>query len=388
MVPHGFFSASIVFDIDKPGSHNKILSLLRSIKISAVGLSMHEHLTERDEKILSSVIREYILTAEPVSSRKISRKPGLELSPATIRNVMADLEEMGLLHQPHTSAGRIPTQQGFRLYVDSIVDSRQLPLHQQEAIRKKYQKTSPDLISLLQETSKILSDFSNVTGVVLAPKIMDMAFKRIDFILLKPCRILAVFVSQSGLVHKKVIEIDEEALTQDDLEKSSRYLNSILSGLTLREVRGKILEEMEKERIVYDRMLCRSLEMGKSALSDEVDFEIFVQGQTNFLEYPDFGSLEKMKAVLRALEEKSFLVSILDRALENEGIRIYIGAENELPEMEDCSFVLSAYSAENNVLGSLGVVGPTRMNYFNIIPVVDFIAHVVSDCLNEKYIRG
>ena len=349
---------------------------------------MRERLTERDEKILRSVIREYILTAEPVSSRKISRKPGLELSPATIRNVMSDLEDMGLLHQPHTSAGRIPTQQGFRLYVDSIGDIRQLPLYQQEAIRKKYQETSPDLTSLLKETSKILSDFSNVTGMVLAPKITDMVFKRIDFILLKPCRILAVFVAQSGLVHKKVIEIDDEAITQDDLEKSSRYLNSLLSGLTLREVRGKIVEELEKEQIAYDRMLCRSLDLGKSALSDEMDFEVFVQGRMNFLEYPEFGTLEKMKAVLRALEEKSILVSILDRALENEGVRIFIGAENELPEMEDCSVVLSSYSGENNVLGSLGVVGPTRMNYLNIIPVVDFIAHVVSDCLNETYIRG
>lgn len=348
---------------------------------------MLEHLTERDETILRSVIREYILTAEPVSSRKIARNTGLELSPATIRNVMADLEEMGLLHQPHTSAGRIPTHQGFRLYVDSIVDSRKLPFHQQEAIRRKYQHASPDLTSLLQETSKILSEFSNVTGMVLAPKITDMVFKRIDFILLKPSRILTVFVSQSGLVHKKVIAIDDEAITQDDLDKSSRYLNSILTGLTLREVRGKIVREMEKERIVYDQMLRRSLEMGQSALSDEIDFEIFVQGQTNFLEYPEFGTLDKMKAVLRALEEKSILVNILDQALENEGLRILIGAENELPEMADCSFVLSSYSGENNVLGSLGVVGPTRMNYFNIIPVVDFIAHVVSDCLNEKHNR-
>ena len=347
---------------------------------------MQEHLSERDEKILRSVIREYILTAEPVSSRKISRHAGLELSPATIRNVMADLEEMGLLHQPHTSAGRIPTHQGFRFYVDSIVDSRKLPVDQQEAIRKMYQKASPDLTGLLQETSKILSDFSSVAGVVLAPKIMNMVFKRIDFILLKPLRILAVFVSQSGLVHKKVIEIEEDDITQDDLDKSSRYLNSMLSGLTLREVRNKIVQEMEKERIVCDRMLCRSLEMGRSALSDETDFEIFVQGQTNFLEYPEFGTLEKMKAVLRALEEKSILVTILDRALENEGIRIFIGAENELPEMKDCSFVLAAYSGKNNVLGSLGVVGPTRMNYSNIIPMVDYIAHVVSDCLNEKYI--
>ncbi len=349
---------------------------------------MDDILTDRDRTILKSIIREYIATAEPVSSRRIARNYCLNISPATIRNVMADLEDMGLLHQPHTSAGRIPTHQGFRLYVDSIMDNRELPASQKEAIRKKYQRALPNLSSFLQETSKILSDFSNVTGVVLAPRVIDTVFKRIDFILLKKCHILAVFIVQSGLAQNKVIKIDDECITQEDLEKASRYLNSILCGLTLRGVRGKILEEMQKEHVAYDSLLSRALEMGRAALSDEAEFDVYVQGQANFLEYPEFGTLKKMKTVLRALEEKSLLIRILDRALENEGIRIFIGAENELSDMEDCSFVLSPYSGDSAVLGSLGVVGPTRMNYLEIIPVVDFVAHFVSDCLNEHHSRG
>lgn len=341
-------------------------------------------MTERDNVILNSVIREFILTAEPVSSRRIARKYGLGLSPATIRNVMADLEEMGLLHQPHTSAGRIPTQQGFRFYVNSIAENRELPPYEKEAIREKYQHASLDLSHLLRETSKILSEFSRVTGVVLAPKIIDTVFKRIDFILLKRNHILAIFVSQAGLIQNKIIDSDDETLTQDDLDKASRYLNSMLSGLTLREVRGKILDEMEKEQIAYNQLLSKALEMGQTVLSDEQEFDIYIEGQSHFLDYPEFGTIEKMKAILRAFEEKSILVHMLDKALEGGGVRILIGSESELPEMADCSLILSSFSRKNNVLGSLGVIGPTRMNYLGIIPIVDYIAHTVSDYLSEK----
>jgi len=349
---------------------------------------MDGSLTDRDGRILTAVIREYIRDGEPVSSRKIARKYGFNLSPATIRNVMADLEDQGFLYQPHTSAGRMPTQSGFRFYVDVICENPELPQQEMDAIRKKYQKASPDLNGLLQETSKILSDFSHVAGVVFAPAIIDTVFKRIDFILLKKGHILAVFVSQVGLVQNKVLRIDDKAITQDDLNKSSRYLNSILSGLTLREVRQKIVEEMKKEQTTYSELLSSALEMGNSTFADEAEYEIYVQGQANFLEYQEFSTIDKLKVILRTFEEKSMLVRILDRALEKEGVRIFIGAENELPEMEDCSFILSPYTGDNAVLGSLGVVGPTRMNYFHIIPVVNYIARVVSARLNEEYIEG
>ncbi|HNR12519.1 MAG TPA: heat-inducible transcriptional repressor HrcA [Thermodesulfobacteriota bacterium] len=349
--------------------------------------AMIQSLTERDMHILTSVVREFILTAEPVSSRKIAIKYGVDLSPATIRTVMADLEDMGLLHQPHTSAGRVPTQAGLRLYVNSIMKYSELPSFQKEAIREKYQHVPLDISHLLRKTSKILSEFSQAAGLVLAPRIVDTVFKRIDFLRLRKDSILAIFISRTGLVQTKAIAISGDDLTQDDLDKASHYLNSVLTGLTLREVRRKILEEMEKEQIMYNRLLSCALRMGEAALKDEKEFDVYIEGQTTFLDYPEFATVEKMKAILKTLEEKSILVSILDKALEAEGVRIFIGSENEYPEVADCTFILSAFYREDAVLGSLGVIGPTRMNYLHNIPVVDYIAHMLSAYLNEQHLK-
>lgn len=344
---------------------------------------MKEVLTNRYKEIFTSVIQEYILTAEPVSSRKLAKKYNYRLSPATIRNIMADLEEIGILYQPHTSAGRIPTEKGFRFYVDTILETRELSLQKKEAIKEKYQKASKEFSNLLQATSRILSEFSHGTGLVMAPKFIDTIFCRIEFVLLRRGQILAIFVSQSGLVQNKVVEIDDKSISQDDLEKYSRYLNELLSGLTLREVRLKILEEIKKEQNMYHELLSRALTLGQSALGQNSEVEVYVEGQTNLLDYPEFAETEKMKALFRAFEEKSILLYILDKAMGNEGLQIFIGSESELQAMEACSFILSSYSRHSNVLGALGVVGPTRMNYLNIIPIVDYIAQLLSDYLDS-----
>jgi heat-inducible transcriptional repressor len=345
------------------------------------GAKVKEPLSARDIRIFQSVIREYILTAEPVSSRKIARHYGLNLSPATIRNVMADLEDMGFLYQPHTSAGRVPTNRGFRLYVDSIVASTELSLPSKHAIEEKYRKASGELSSLMRETSRILSEFSHGTGIVMAPRFIDRVFRRIDFVLLRKGQILAVFVSQTGLVQNTVIELEEIAVTQDDLDKFSRYLNEILGGLTLRQVRQKILQEMREEENRYDAICYRALQLGQTVLSADYEAEVYVEGQDNLLDYPELAKAPKFKVLLNAFEKKSILLTILDKAMDAEGLHIVIGPENELQEMEDISFVLSPYAREQDILGSLGVVGPTRMNYLTIVPIVDYIAKVLSDHL-------
>jgi len=345
---------------------------------------MGNTLTSRDKKIFTSVIHEYILTAEPVSSRKIAKKYNLDLSPATIRNVMADLEELGYFCQPHTSAGRVPTEKGFRFYVDTLLENRELSLDTKEAIRRKYQNTSTKSADFLKETSKILSEFTRGTGIVMAPKFVDAVFRRIAFVLLGKGQILAIFVSQSGFAQNKVIEIEEENITKDDLEKYSRYLNETLSGLTLREVRYKILLEMRKEQNAYNNLLSRALRLGQSALESNREVEVYVEGQTNLLDFPEFAAIERMKSLFRTFEEKTILLKILDKALEHKGLQIFIGSENELQEMEDCSFILSSYSQDKNALGALGVMGPTRMNYNDIVPIVDYIAKLLSDRLEER----
>ena len=345
---------------------------------------MKELLNDRNRKIFSSIVQEYIINAEPVSSRKIAKKYSLDLSSATIRNVMADLEEAGFLSHPHTSAGRVPTDQGFRFYVNTILNNRELSLVSKEAIKEKYQKFSPEFSVLMQETSKILSEFSQGTGVVMAPKIVDTVFRGIEFVFLRKNQILAIFVSQSGLMQKKLIEIDEENISQDDLDKYSRYLNETLSGFTLKAVRHKILEEMKKEQNIYNELFSRALKMGQSVLGNDIEVEVYVEGQANFFNYPEFVEVEKMKTIFKTLEEKTILVNILDKAMENTGLQIFIGAENQLAELGNCSFILSSYSRDRNVLGALGVVGPTRMNYYYIIPVVDYIAKFLSNYLDEE----
>jgi heat-inducible transcriptional repressor len=297
---------------------------------------------------------------------------------------MADLEELGYFYQPHTSAGRVPTEKGFRFYVDTLLESRELPSDTKEAIRRKYQNTPATSADFLKETSKILSEFTHGTGIVMAPKFVDTVFRRIAFVRLGRGQILAIFVSQSGFVQNKVIEIEEENITKGDLEKYGRYLNEILSGLTLREVRYRILLEMRKEQNVYNKLLSRALRLGQSALESKSEVEVYVEGQTNLLDFPEFSEIERMKSLFRTFEEKTILLKILDKALEHKGLQIFIGSENELQEMEDCSFVLSPYSQEDNALGALGVMGPTRMNYHDIVPIVDYIAKLLSDRLEER----
>lgn len=345
---------------------------------------MKEPLTDRSKDIFTSVVREYILTAEPVGSRKVAKKYNYSLSPATIRNVMADLEEIGILYQPHTSAGRIPTVKGFRLYVDAILGNPELPSQKKEAIKAKYRNASQGLSGILKATSKILSEFSHSTALVMAPKFMDTIFRHIEFILLRTGQILAIFVPYSGLVQNRVLEIDDKSITQDDLEKYSRYLNELLSGLTLREVRNTIAEEMKKEQNMYHTLLSKALQLGNSALDLSGEVELYVDGQANLFDYPEFAEVDKIKSLFRAFEEKSTLLYILDKALENQGIQIFIGSENEFQMMEDCSFILSPYSRNSNVLGTLGVVGPTRMNYPDIIPIVGFVATLLSNYLDEQ----
>ena len=328
------------------------------------------------------MVQEYIITGEPVSSRKIAKKYSIHLSPATIRNLMAELVDLGYLYQPHTSAGRIPTNRGLKFFVDTFLGNKELS-PQKKAIREKYLKTSWEISGLMKETSKILSEFSHGTGVVLAPKFMDTIFRQIDFILLRQGQILTIFVSQSGLVQNKIIEIEEESVSQDDLNKYSCYLNEILSGLTLREVRQKIFEEMKKEKNIYDILLFSALKLGQSTFCGDRELEVYVEGQNNLLDYPELATKEKIRALLKAFEEKSILLKILDKAMESQGLQVFIGSENELQEMEGLSFILSSYSRDKSVLGSLGVVGPTRMNYFTIIPIVDYIAKLLSDHLEE-----
>ena len=334
--------------------------------------------SERTRKILAAVIREYMASAEPIGSRTVARHRGFELSPATIRNIMADLEEMGYLYQPHTSAGRVPTCKAFRYYVDSILNVRELTQHERNRIKQWYHPSKNDVAQSLRETSRILSAASNYLGLVIAPKVGNMKFKHIQFVRLAPYQVLAIFVTTSGIIQNKRLEIDED-LSQDYLDKITRYLDTILSGLTLLEVRNRILEELNEEKVAYDRLMQRALRLGEKALAGTEDRELFMEGKTKILDAPEFSSIAKMKGLIQALEEKGFLLKLLDQSLRTPGVQLVIGSEFDHRQMEDCSLVTASYGTPDSPRGTLGVIGPMRMNYSRVIPLVDYAARLLTE---------
>ena len=340
-------------------------------------------LEERNKQILTSVINEYVLTAEPVGSRKLAKKYNINLSSATIRNVMSDLEDMGLLHQPHTSAGRIPTEKALRFYVNSILKVKDLKLREKDRIRKRYQFSELEASAIIKQTSEVLSVLSHQMSIISAPKIIGTVLKHIEFIKISTNRILVIFVSQSGFVQNRIVE-DKEDISQDELDKYTNYLGDILVGISLEEVREKLDEEMQKEKITYDRLLSKALQLSKKALAEELEPELYLGGKINLLESPEFSEVGRMKTLLQALEEKNLLLTLLDKTMDAEGVQIFIGSEVQLSDMQTLSIITSPYRQGKNVVGALGIIGPTRMDYLNLIPIVEYSAQLVTEFLNAK----
>jgi heat-inducible transcriptional repressor len=338
----------------------------------------------RNKQILTTLINEYILTAEPVGSRRIAKKYNINLSSATIRNVMSDLEEMGLLHQPHTSAGRIPTEKALRFYVNNILKVKRLNPRERDRIRRKYKFSELEESDIIKQTTEVLSVLSHHMSIVSAPKIIGTILKHIEFIKVGKNRILVIFVSQSGFVQNRIIE-DNDDVSQDELDKYTNYLNEVLTGISLEEVREKIEEEMKKEKTIYDQLLSKALQLSKKALGKEIKTELYMEGQVNLLECPEFSEVEKMKALLHALEEKNLLLNLLDKTRDAEGVQIFIGSEAQLSDMQTLSIITSPYRYGKNVVGALGIIGPTRMDYLNLIPIVEYSAQLVTEFLNVKF---
>ena len=343
---------------------------------------MTDGLNDRSKHILEAVIEDYISTAEPVGSRTISRRSGFGLSPATIRNVMADLEELGFLASPHTSAGRVPTEKAYRLYVDSLLGIRSIERGEREEIRRHCHLTGKDMGEVLKEVSRMLSSVSNYMGIVAAPRFTAGLFRHIEFVRLGGRRVLAILVSENGAVQNKIVEADAE-LTSDDLIRMSNYLNSVLSGLSIAQVKNRILEEMQSDKTRYDVMLGQALRLSEQSLADGTA-ELFIEGQANILEFPEFADVERMKEVFRAFEEKGQLLNLLDRCLTAPGVNIFIGSESHLNRMSGMSLITSTYVSGKNTLGVLGVIGPTRMGYGKVIPIVDYTAKLLSKMLKAE----
>ncbi len=343
---------------------------------------MIQRLEARTQQVLRAVMRDYIHRAQPVGSGKITRKYRLDMSPATVRSIMAGLEDLGLLEQPHSSSGRIPTDSGFRYYVDSLMEPKPLHRDEKEFIVNRVQDAPHDVDVIMQETSRVLSCISHYTSLVSSPRLSQTVFERLDLIRLDRSRILMVLVSPTGVVYNRIVG-DVRGFSQKDLDHAAAYLNRHIRGLPLAEAKEKIVQQMEAEKDQYDRILSRVWNSSRRVLEAE-QAELYIDGQTNILDYPEFSEdLDKLKSLLRAFEEKEIMLQLLDMAMEGMGIQVYIGEENRVEEMADCSLIAVTYHQRGVPRGTVGLIGPKRMDYSRMIPLVDFTAKVVGAKLEE-----
>ena len=343
---------------------------------------MAEQLSDRGKRILEAVIEDYIATAEPVGSRTITRSHALSLSPATVRSVMSELEEMGFLVSPHTSSGRIPTDKAYRLYVNSILEVKHIARDNREEIQRRCRLAGKDMGEVLKETSRLLSSTSSYMGVVMAPRFAANVFRQMEFVKLSSRRILAILISQNGIVQNRLIQVEEE-IHQEDLVRMANYLNELLQGLTIAQVRERLLTEMQSEKVRYDTLMAQALALSEETLGTD-DRELFLEGQANILEQPEFSDAGRMREIFRAFEKKGLILDLLDRSMKADGVQIFIGAESHLLRMEGMSLITSTYMTGKDTVGVLGVIGPTRMGYGRVIPIVDYTAKLISRLLEAE----
>lgn len=347
---------------------------------------MSSEMNERSRKILEAIVEDYIASAEPVGSKSVTCRHQMGLSPATVRNVMADLEGMGFLASPHASAGRIPTDKGYRFYVDTILQLRPLKAEERERIERQYASKDRRTDEVLREAVKSLSRLSRYAGVVMAPRVEATVFRHIDFVPLAPGRVLVIFVSRSGDVQNKIIETGGD-LPVATLEQMTSYLNRVMSGLPLDTVREKIAAEMAQAKVEHDDLQRRALALSGQALAGEEagDARVYIEGTSNMLDQPEFADVDRMRQLYRVFEQKSQLIDLLDRSRRAHGIQIFIGSETSHSAIAGCSLVTATYETREGTIGSLGVIGPSRMPYAQVIPIVDYTARIVSQLLEEEY---
>jgi heat-inducible transcriptional repressor len=294
---------------------------------------------------------------------------------------MYDLEEQGLLSQPHQSAGRVPTPLGFRYYVDHILASRNLQASTRRQIEGGFTPPAGELHDLIRQASRVLSKVSGHPAIVRAARPALSFIRHIQFINVGSDQILTVLVSHEGIVQNRFIKTTE-AFSQEQLDKFSRYLNDLLKNLSLDEARQVVLAELEKEKVLFDRVLSQALSLSQKALQAEADEELYVEGASQILDYPEFADLEKIRALFRAFEEKQQLIRLLDESLASEGVKIFISPETPFPEVE-WSLVTSNFQRDQETIGAVGIIGPMRMNYVRVIPLVQFTAKMMSGILNK-----
>jgi heat-inducible transcriptional repressor len=337
---------------------------------------------ERAREILRRIVDGYLESGEPVGSRTISRQPGVTLSPATIRNVMADLEESGLLYSPHTSAGRLPTDAGLRLFVNGLLEIGALSEEERRQIESQCKAAGRSLPQVLEEATEMLSGLSHCAGLVVAPK-SERSLRHIEFVSLGNGRALVVLVSEDGLVENRIIELPA-GMPTSALVQATNYLNAKLGGRTLEEARKEVMAELEARRAELDELTRRVVEAGLAVpAGDGSGGVLIVRGQSKLLEDVHVvEDLDKIRELFTILETRESLIRLIEAAGRAEGVQIYIGSENNLFAHAGCSMIVAPFgNSRERILGAIGVIGPTRINYARIIPMVDYTAKVIGRLL-------
>ena len=343
-------------------------------------------LDERGRRVLAAVVRDHIEGGEPVGSLAVQKRADLDVSSATVRAVMADLETLGYLEKPHTSAGRIPTGLGYRYYVDTLLRLQTPSAEERHLIEKSTLEAVADIDGLLAGTTRLLRGLTQYAAAIAAPRAQGQRFQRIEFVPLREDRVLAVLVTRAGAVQNRLIvgAPGERVLTPSELDQSAAYLNQMLGDLTLEEAQARLSGELLRDRALLEETRARAVAMGAQAVAMVPSGpELLVEGQSSFLEEPVWAQdVAKVRALFRALEEKERVLGVLDRAAQARELRIFIGAESGLAP-RDLAVIAAPYRAAEGVLGTVGVIGPLRMDYARVIPLVELTARSLGAAIGE-----
>lgn len=340
-------------------------------------------LDQRSRRVLLAVIECYITTMGPVGSRVVTKKYTFGLSPATIRNIMSDLEELGYLRQPHTSAGRVPTDRGYRFYVEEMKDDRrQIEQDLRHELRVKFDPGKEDINTVLDDASKMLSAMSHYIGITTSPGAAKTVLHKIELIKFRGDQLAVILFTDEGLIKNRVIRIDPE-IPQKHLNRLAEYINSEFSGRTIDEIRKTVITELNKEAVACDRLISDAMKICKDVFS-VTSGTVYVSGLSEMLMLPDFCDIERIKELLKTIEDKHIIVKLLDRIADAEGTQVFIGSENEHDEMKKFSLVAAPYREGSRPVGTIGIIGPTRMDYLRAISIVDLTAAYLTKILSYR----
>ncbi|MEA2163981.1 MAG: heat-inducible transcriptional repressor [Thermoanaerobaculia bacterium] len=343
-----------------------------------------DDLDTRAREVLREIIMQHVATGEAISSRTLAKCGRFQLSPASLRNVMADLEDLGYLRHPHTSAGRVPTDLGYRFFIDNLMRSRTLTQRERETIDDQVSHAN-DIDEVLHLASRVLSKLSDQVGVIFMPTLLQFTVRSMDFVAVADNKIMCILVGQNGVVVNKIIET-RQPFTRDELQKLSRFITVELSGLTLDIIRRRLVRMTEEERARHDGMLQKTIALGIEAVNDvtPLEHELYVEGTASILTKPEFSDAISMRKTFLALQEKEKLVEILNSCLSEEGLQILIGSESNFTQVYNFSLVARRYGTQAAPLGMVGIIGPMRMEYARMAPLVDYLGQALSRKIEEE----